>query len=242
MNAKHQFKYTYTDTDVEEISPLDITFDMPGDVNITQMLFNFECYLKACGFVFDGRLEMVKDGWDSFSDELDGTLYEFKDEELQDGCMADWDTEDEDSSCCDKKKDNKEDLKMWDRVAKTVEDKWNEDFAKLDNEIKTQRKIREMANKSADMVKDFNDAYTKLTEEQKMDAFKKACEMSDLHDEATKEVKKNKWVHGICNPPSADWKATNSQKEYVEDCKSTGKKYSSVQEMVDHLSNIKYKL
>lgn len=23
------------------------------------------------------------------------------------------------------------------------------------------------------------------------------------------EVKKNKWVHGICNPPSPDWKATN---------------------------------
>jgi len=32
------------------------------------------------------------------------------------------------------------------------------------------------------------------------------------------------------------------QKEYVECCKSTGKKYNSVKEMVDHLSNIKYNL
>ena len=24
-----------------------------------------------------------------------------------------------------------------------------------------------------------------------------------------RELKKNKWVHGICNPPSPDWKATN---------------------------------
>jgi hypothetical protein len=30
--------------------------------------------------------------------------------------------------------------------------------------------------------------------------------MSDLHYEATKEVVKNKWVHGMCNPPSPDYK------------------------------------
>jgi hypothetical protein len=59
MNAKHQFKYTYTDTNLEEISPVEITFDMPGEVTITQMLYNFESYLKACGFVFDGHLEVV---------------------------------------------------------------------------------------------------------------------------------------------------------------------------------------
>lgn len=27
-----------------------------------------------------------------------------------------------------------------------------------------------------------------------------------------KELKKNKWVHGICNPPSPDWKAQNKNK------------------------------
>jgi hypothetical protein len=59
MNAKHQFKYTYADTNLPEYSPVDVTFDMPGDVTITQMLWNFECYLKACGFVFDGHFEIV---------------------------------------------------------------------------------------------------------------------------------------------------------------------------------------
>ena len=106
MNAKHQFKYTYTDTDIAEISPVEVTFDMPGDVTITQMLFNFECYLKACGFVFDGsRLEMVEDAYEPFMDELDGTLHEFKDEEPiwpTDSDVAGWEN-DEDSSCCGKK-------------------------------------------------------------------------------------------------------------------------------------------
>jgi len=73
MNAKHQFKYTYTDTNLEEISPVEITFDMPGEVTITQMLYNFESYLKACGFVFDGHLEMVPEdlGYDLEDEESD---------------------------------------------------------------------------------------------------------------------------------------------------------------------------
>jgi hypothetical protein len=37
------------------------------------------------------------------------------------------------------------------------------------------------------------------------------------------EVVKQKWVHGICNPPA---------KEYVKDCKSTGERYNSVDEMI----------
>jgi hypothetical protein len=28
-------------------------------------------------------------------------------------------------------------------------------------------------------------------------------------EQYAQELKKNKWVHGICNPPSPDWKATN---------------------------------
>ena len=141
MNAKHQFKYTYTDTDIEEISPVDVTFDMPGKVTITQMLFNFECYLKACGFVFDGRLEMVEDGYENYRDELDGSLYEFEDEP-QGGCMADFDKE---CGCKDNTK--------WEEEAQEKLNEWNEGIAKLDA-----------------------------------------------------EVKKNRWFHGICNPPSPDWK------------------------------------
>jgi hypothetical protein len=69
MNAKHQFKYTYADTTLEEYSPVEVAFDMPGDVTITQMLWNFECYLKACGFVFDGHLEVVpEEGYDVIDD------------------------------------------------------------------------------------------------------------------------------------------------------------------------------
>jgi len=158
MDAKHQFKYTYNDTTLEEYSPVEVTFDMPGDVTIQQMLWNFQCYLRACGFVFDGSLEIVDtESWE------DDTSY---------GCMADFDKEDgleETSSPFDNK---------WTKAEKAIKE-WNEGIAKLDNE-------------------------------QRMKAYKEACCMSDTHNEAIKkELKKNKWVHGICNPPSPDWKATN---------------------------------
>jgi hypothetical protein len=127
MNAKHQFKYTYNEG-CEEFSPVEVTFDMPGDVTITQMLWNFECYLKSCGFVFDGHLEVVNDESDDF---IDDTNY---------CCMGD-------SDCCEESEEYKaEKLK-----------EWSEGLAKLEA-----------------------------------------------------EVKKNKWVHGICNPPSPDWKSSNS--------------------------------
>ena len=169
MNAKHQFKYTYTDTDIAEISPVDVTFDMPGDVTITQMLFNFECYLKACGFVFDGRLEMVEDGYENYLDELDGTLYEFNKQEPKGGCMADFDKE---CGC--------EDNTKWEQEAHEKLNAWNEGIAKLDNELKEQREIREKAYKSAEMCA---------------------------------EVAKNKWVHGMCNPPASDYyQATKKNK------------------------------
>ncbi len=71
MNAKHQFKYT-SEENIEEISPVEITFDVPGAVTLTQMLYNFESYLKACGFVFDGRLELVtEEGYDLEDEESD---------------------------------------------------------------------------------------------------------------------------------------------------------------------------
>jgi hypothetical protein len=170
MNAKHQFKYTYTDTDIEEISPVDITFDMPGEVSITQMLWNFECYLKACGFVFDGHLEMVKDGWDSFSDELDGTLYEFEDEP-QGGCMADWDTEDdEDSSCCGKKP-------AGECCEEHYIDEWNEGTKNLAKDLKEQRD--KVCNR-ADELKEFNKNWEKLSDEQRQKCLKEALKNSGL--------------------------------------------------------------
>ena len=146
MNAKHQFKYTYNEG-CEDFSPCEITFDMPGDVSIPQMLWNFECYLKACGFVFDGHLEVVPEEAYDLEDKIE--------EEPPYCCMGDTD-EDE---CCN--------------VPTKVEKK----------------------------VKEFNEAIAKLDKEQLQKCMKKAYEMSGLEY----EVKKNKWVHGMCNPPASDW-------------------------------------
>ena len=132
MNAKHQFKYTYNETDLEEFSPLEVTFEMPAEISLTQMLYNFERYLQACGFVFDGKLDFVEDG------------YDLPEEEPEGGCMADWD-EECGCDCTSSSLEAEQKLK-----------EWNEGLAKLE-----------------------------------------------------REAKKNKWVHGICNPPSPDWKATN---------------------------------
>jgi len=51
------------------------------------------------------------------------------------------------------------------------------------------------------------DAIKNLDDETVRKAFNKACKMSglDIHV-SEEEVKKQKWVHGICNPPSPDWK------------------------------------
>jgi hypothetical protein len=160
MNAKHQFKYTYNDTDLEEFSPVDVTFDMPGDVTITQMLWNFQCYLKACGFVFDGNLEVVpEEGYDL-------------DEDKTYGCMTDWEDEDFDgtknTSCCDVRDDTL----------------YNESSSCLD-------KNAECISELPTLTKIFNKGLKKL--------------------EA--EVKKQKWVHGMCNPPSPDWKKKNSDSD-----------------------------
>lgn len=135
MNAKHQFKYTYTDTELEEISPVDITFDMPGGVTITQMLYNFECYLKACGFVFDGRLEMVEDGYENHLDELD--------EEPQGGCMADFDKDEEESSCCNEGCGCLGDSISSEEYQKQRLKEWNEGLKNLEKLMQQKKRERE---------------------------------------------------------------------------------------------------
>jgi hypothetical protein len=97
------------------------------------MLWNFECYLKSCGFVFDGHLEVVPEFGYDLKDEVE--------EELPYCCMGDTD------ECCEEHEEY--------RAEKLKE--WNKGLDKLE-----------------------------------------------------KEVKKNKWVHGICNPPSPDWKKSDS--------------------------------
>ena len=212
MNAKHQFKYTYNDTNLEEFSPVEITFDMPGgEATINQMLYNFESYLKACGYYFDGHLEVVaEESYEELnaSDELDGTLYEFKDKADFDkacGCettSSPLENDDED--------DDDDGPTFHDTLSTAIceNSKWS---------------------KAEKMVKDFKEGIAKLDNEQLQKAMKTAHEMSGLHYEATKEVVKNNWVHGMCNPPADD------AKEYVKDCKSTDKKYNSVDAMLKGL-------
>lgn len=211
MDAKHQFKYTYSDTNLEEFSPVEVTFNMPGDVTINQMLYNFESYLKACGFYFDGHLEIVDEALKDLDliDELDGTLYEF-DKEPQGGCMADFDKE---CGC----EDSSSPLET---------SEWNNQFDVTKN---TSSSKDSKLSKAEKMLKEWNEGIAKLDNEQLQKAMKQAHEMSGLHYEATKEVKKNNWVHGMCNPPADD------AKEYVKDCKSTGKKYNSVDAMLKSL-------
>jgi hypothetical protein len=83
MKAKHIFKYVQESAG-EKCSPLEVTFEVPtGEVTISEMLYNFECYLRACGFIFDGHLEVV--GEVKYANSEDDMVY---------GCMADWDRKD----------------------------------------------------------------------------------------------------------------------------------------------------
>jgi hypothetical protein len=202
MKAKHTFKYTYEEGH-EDFSPVEVTFDIPsGELTISQMLYNFECYLKACGFVFDGHLEVVEEKkYDG--PEVDDTEY---------GCMADWDAlptsvpstspyqtgdffEHQPTSICSSDKHNitAEDPK---KFFPQHGDGLSTTSSSLDNEwTKAEKKLKE-----------WNDGIARLDNEQKKKANEDARKMSDLHYEATKEVVKNKWIHGLCNPPSPDWK------------------------------------
>jgi hypothetical protein len=215
MNAKHQFKYTYSDTNLEEFSPVEVTFDMPGDVTINQMLFNFESYLKACGFYFDGHLEVVaEESYEELnaSDELDGTLYEFEDVP-QGGCMADFDKE---CGC--------------ETTSSSLENDDEDDGPTFHDTLSTAICENSKWKKEADKkLKEWNEGIAKLDNEQRQKCREEALKMSGLHDEAIKEVTKNKWVHGMCNPPADD------AKEYVKDCKSTGKKYNSIDALLKGL-------
>ena len=181
MESKITLNYKYEGC--EEYAPVDANFEIPGDVTITQLLYQVENFMKACGYVFDGRLELVEDTHEEFLDKIaeDQTIwpadYDGYENEPEGGCMADFD---KDCGC-----------NSTSSSLESNDSKWS---------------------KAEKVVKDFNDAYDKLTHEQKMKAFKEACTMSGLHYEATKETAKNKWVHGICNPPSPDWKAQNKNK------------------------------
>lgn len=55
------------------------------------------------------------------------------------------------------------------------------------------------ADQIADIYKEF---------EKQSDSYTVTCKQydKDAREALEKELKKNKWVHGICNPPSPDWR------------------------------------
>ena len=80
----------------------------------------------------------------------------------------------------------------------------------------------------SDMVEEF---YKKQQEDQR-----KSEDEYRQYSPLQNEVKKNKWVHGICNPPADD------AKEYIKDgLKTTGKNYYSVKDMIEDLCDESYK-
>lgn len=176
MDAKHQFKYSYEGS-CEDFSPVDITFDMPGDISLQQILYNFQSYLKAVGFVFDGELEFVDHTFDVM-DELDGTLYEFKDEEPRGGCMADWDntaiTSEDCLNGCGCPTGHK-----GEEGPKGVKE-WNEGLARLEKQLKEERAIRGKAHLRADELKEMNERWNKLSNDEKANCLDKANKMSGL--------------------------------------------------------------
>lgn len=163
MDAKHQFKYTYNETCIDEYSPHEITFEMPGSATLDQILYNFESYLKACGFHFDGHLDIV---------DLDGSLYEFNEEEPKGGCMADFDKDvlDESEDCCGDEcgcESTSSPLENDEYYKSKKLKEWSEGLAKLEAELKAEREIREKASLRADELKQMEERWKKVSNEKK---------------------------------------------------------------------------
>jgi hypothetical protein len=206
MKAKHIFKYIQEEGG-EDFSPVEVTFEIPtGEVTVSEMLYNFECYLKACGFVFDGHLEVV-------------------DEEKYDGPELDWQPIPEQPIQEDPSKYKTP--SYWDSLPTSVcgSDKHNitaEDpkkyFPQHDNGLSTTSSSLDNDWTKADKkLKEWNEGIARLDNEQKKKANEDARKMSDLHYEATKEIAKNKWVHGICNPPSPERKKKQENNWYYNE-------------------------
>jgi hypothetical protein len=61
MNKENEDKYrfTYEYGGSEEYAPVKVTFEIPADVTIHQLLHQIGHFLKASGFYIDGELEVV---------------------------------------------------------------------------------------------------------------------------------------------------------------------------------------
>ena len=167
MKAKHTFKYTYEEGH-EDFSPVEVTFDIPsGELTISQMLYNFECYLKACGFVFDGHLEIVEEEKYDEPSTLEDLGWE--DEQYTSPTVKSpsyWDTLPTSICGSDKHNITAEDPKKF--------------FPQHDNGLST--------------------------------------------TSSSLEVEKNKWVHGMCNPPTKEAKKLKNE-DWADSLRSQGPEF-----------------
>tara|TARA_R110000824_G_scaffold148242_2_gene317815 strand:- start:21406 stop:21681 length:276 start_codon:yes stop_codon:yes gene_type:complete len=60
---EHTHTLTYNATGSEDIAFPDekITFEFDANTDISGMLYQFEKYMKACGFSFEGHFELIND-------------------------------------------------------------------------------------------------------------------------------------------------------------------------------------
>lgn len=162
--AKHQFKYTFNGSN--EDVPVEITFEVDGHTSLSQIIQQFEYYLKACSFHFDGHLDIVDED-DYTNDTIDNWDKNFGLKETSSSLEKDdWDENafHEGLNEMAKKSDEK--------IKKSIKE-WNEGIAKLENDLKAKRDIEQQA-------------------------YERAARNA--------AIIKNNWVHGICNPPSPDYK------------------------------------
>ena len=52
-------KIQFIKTSAEDQSS--VAFEMSGDSTYDQVIETFECFLRGCGYVFDGHIEMIED-------------------------------------------------------------------------------------------------------------------------------------------------------------------------------------
>ena len=58
--SSHKFIYQISESNIEGIVPHTVTFEISGDASLNNMLEEFQRYLNACGYVFNGNIDIVE--------------------------------------------------------------------------------------------------------------------------------------------------------------------------------------
>jgi hypothetical protein len=59
MNKEDKYTLSYEYSGSDEYAPVKVTFEIPADVTIHQLLHQIGHFLKSSGFYIDGELEVV---------------------------------------------------------------------------------------------------------------------------------------------------------------------------------------